>query len=151
MTHENKALVLISLLALGLLAFLWSLSARGGISRRVSREMQWSDNQRPLLPYSPERWLAPLPEGAVRLRFVVAPNTYVVTDYPGLLSYLRRLGKTEVTVEFEVDCAFWGGTPSRFTMRSIGGFNVAGVAPNTGWMEGLGNDVDPLSGACDWW
>lgn len=151
MTHENKALILIALLGFGSLSLLWVLSARSGITRRVSREMQWSDNQESLSPYSPERRLAPLPTGAVRLSFVAAPNSYIVADYPGLLPFLRRLGKKEISVEFEVACGFRGGTPKWLNLRSIAGLSVENVASKTGWTESLGNDVNPLSGACDWW
>ncbi len=149
--RHNEVLILFALLALGALSVLWAFSAHGGVTRRVSRSMEWLTDQHLLPPYSPERRLPPVPDGAVRLRFVAAPNTYIVADYPGLFPFLRRLNKREISVEFQLSCALWGGTPAAFNVTSVAGFNVERLASNTGGVESIGHDLDPFGGACEWW
>jgi hypothetical protein len=149
-SDADKTTFLLALLLFGSLAFLWTLSARGGVTRRVSREMQWVDDHAPTPSWSPERRLPALTGGAVRLRFVSAPNSFIVVNYPALPDRLRRLGEHEFAVEFDVGCAIWGGRAQWFNVRSIAGFEVENLASSAGGTESLGNDVDPLSGACDW-
>jgi hypothetical protein len=152
-SDQNRALLLVGLLALVSLMLLWMFSAHGGTrTRTLSQEMEWSTAQLPSTIGSPEQSLAPLPKGGVRLRFGNAPNTYVVVDYPGLLENLERLGKRRIPVEFDIGCGFLkGGAPYWFTIRSIAGWPVQNLTPDMGWVEGVGKDVDPFRGACDWW
>jgi len=148
--HRRRELTTVTLLGAVFLALAWTISSNWAPSRRVSTQMRWSDSQQPL-EFSEQRLLRPLPDGAVRLQFVDAPNTYVVVDYPGLLPVLRRLNHSEVAVEFKVACTLWGAR-RWFTIRSVAGLDLENTASTTGWTESLGaKDLDPLGAACDWW
>ena len=121
-----------------------------GTLKKGLRENDMVRQSKPL-DFFEQRILRPLPDGAVRLQFVDAPDTYVVVVYPGLLPLLRQLDKREMTVEFKVACALWGGKAQWFTIRSIAGVDLENIASKDGWMEALGNkDHVKVGGAGHW-
>lgn len=90
-----------------------------------TREMSWS-----LESHVPG--MRALPDGAVRLTFVQAPEFHVGLLVPGLIDHLQASGKKQIPVSFEIQCKH-----RRFSLiriRSVDGLSVETRVDNM-WLE----------------
>jgi len=92
-----------------------------------------------------------LPTGAVRLTFVEAPKFHVRLTAPSLKQHLETARKSEVSVEFEVNCKHRQFSTIR--VRSVDGVAVrTGPANMVLESDGVipGKDPGPFQGACSY-